>query len=1448
MRPSTHRSATIAAIVAAGSHFLSTLLGPPAAGAQNITATITSDNAHAVGTGGINGINGPFLGSLAFPSVTTVVNTTAAEIFTCSSAGPESYSIPYQPGNYIYVVAFSDDGTSQGLLAQFQRGPFPKVYSGVDPGSGHFWEVCATGDDFDSGGPSVAAVNAKIALCNQGAGPAGTSSQGWRRTTPVSAALGNLAFGEANTSGGEFPAVTPCMDSGAHWMWYNSDPVNCPNAFKTTPGCPPGGDHREYLIFRIQQEATSVEVGVNKDLRNHLDEAINDVEFLLEGAYPTVLYHYDGGNPYHFQNFAVTQETGPSQQPRTRLRWSNPTNPIPPGAIFHVGFTVPGSSVELKGVFYTFDGNVVGCGRQVASGTHLLGQPGGQVYFQNTCDACEAISLEVGDLAVEWYAQEVPLDQLNATAVRHPLRTDRIPVPAAPLAPGETRFVEVPEAPPEGNWAVVTHSVSSRFETSGTDTTIDFLQFPRVFRFPPTVQDCPGAIPVCQRQFTQNPSFQGSGNIPGEINAASATECLQVGERNDVWYTLNVASAGQLCFSITPNGSADYDWALYDLTSNSCSEIFSNPALETSCNYSGIRGVTGANGLPGAQNRPCVSVAAGQTYVLNVSNHIDGSLVGYTLDFSASTAGIVDTVPPALTAVVPPVACNSQNVTLKTSENVLCSTVQPGDFRVTPPAAAPPIPFTGITGASCAAGGSRERTFTGTLASPLSVTGSYSLCLGNAAGSVTDLCGNAAPSGCVPFVVDCRPPCSRQQTLNLTCEVGPGGQLTGNFVWTFQIANLSNRLVSHLYFDGLPTGVTVDRPHLVFNPAIQPGGTRTETVVIRGATTGQTLTFPMVLLDAALEACCSFSFAVTLPECRCAQILSDVVPSCLPFLPPPYPYTFNLQNLAPSQVTSLIVTPVVPPNTPIPPGVLDVAPVPIHLSTPIGMGGTTGNKTVVISGSGALPGSQVCLLLSLHDQLCENCCSIPRCFTLPSCFFSDVDFYPLGAATVLFSETGIEVTGIGSTGEDGIEAQTGGAAAIELGWLPLAPAASTGASISVGATAAGEGGDRLLGSLRVTGGAGGYEIAADLSGIGSGPLQIEIFDDADLVATATGEDGAVGQVSGWPAGGGAAIVTGDGDPAAYGLFLEGPGLAFTLPGANPVVGNRLRVSAASASVTPPLSSLRIQAANIPEITIVRGDVQPPAGAACVPGPAALCLGDGRFKVEVAIGELRPGPAQALPLTADTGYFWFFDAGNIEVVVKLLDGRSANGHWWVFSGSLSDVAYSLKVTDTTTGAVRTYDNPPGRLASFGDTAAFPEPAALAAAAPDAPARLGLRPRHAAIPVSDALAPCVPGPEDLCLNGNRFEVAISFRDDDTAGAAKAVALTGKAGYFWFFESQNVEVVVKVLDGRAVNGHWWVFFGALSDVEYTVTVTDTVTGAVRTYHNPEGVFASRADTAAF
>jgi ELWxxDGT repeat protein len=273
-------------------------------------------------------------------------------------------------------------------------------------------------------------------------------------------------------------------------------------------------------------------------------------------------------------------------------------------------------------------------------------------------------------------------------------------------------------------------------------------------------------------------------------------------------------------------------------------------------------------------------------------------------------------------------------------------------------------------------------------------------------------------------------------------------------------------------------------------------------------------------------------------------------------------------------------------------------------------------------------------------------------------------------------------------------------------------------------------------------------------------------------------------------------------------------------------------------------------------------VYPLSGAACQPSATALCLAGNRFRVEAAWrtgngvggtggngGTGGTGVGQAVPLSADTGYFWFFGPGNVEVVVKVLDGRPLNGHFWTFYGALSNVEYELTVTDTTTGAARRYTNPPGTLASVGDTTSFGPQGAKAAG------ELLLGPPGAAAAAlvtsgrsaAAAAVPCVAGPTRLCLNGGRFGVSVAWQDfQNHTGVGTAVPLTGDTGYFWFFAPGNVETVVKVLG--PVDGRFWVFYGALSNVGYTLTVTDSLTGAVRTYQNPKGRLASVADTGAF
>jgi hypothetical protein len=247
---------------------------------------------------------------------------------------------------------------------------------------------------------------------------------------------------------------------------------------------------------------------------------------------------------------------------------------------------------------------------------------------------------------------------------------------------------------------------------------------------------------------------------------------------------------------------------------------------------------------------------------------------------------------------------------------------------------------------------------------------------------------------------------------------------------------------------------------------------------------------------------------------------------------------------------------------------------------------------------------------------------------------------------------------------------------------------------------------------------------------------------------------------------------------------------------------------------------------------------------CVPGATSLCLGGDRFRVEVqwrqsGIGAGR-GAGTAVPLAGSdqTGLFWFFDSTNIELIVKMLDGTSINDFYWSFYGGLSDVEYWITVTDTVTGESRTYYNSKGNVCGGSDTRAFPG----TLPAPLVPAFV----------IEPAVTAAACAPNTLCLLGGRFQVEVSWKLSPTgpegAGTPVPIAGSDQTGMFWFFEPSNIELVVKVLNGQAINGKHWVFYGALSDVEYEVRVTDTTTGAVKTYRNERGNICGRSDTNAF
>jgi hypothetical protein len=246
---------------------------------------------------------------------------------------------------------------------------------------------------------------------------------------------------------------------------------------------------------------------------------------------------------------------------------------------------------------------------------------------------------------------------------------------------------------------------------------------------------------------------------------------------------------------------------------------------------------------------------------------------------------------------------------------------------------------------------------------------------------------------------------------------------------------------------------------------------------------------------------------------------------------------------------------------------------------------------------------------------------------------------------------------------------------------------------------------------------------------------------------------------------------------------------------------------------------------------------------CLAEPPPLSLGQGRFRAEVTwhIPSGATGPGHPLALQGDSGAFWFFTPDNPELMLKVLDGRATNGAFWVFYATLTDVAFDLTILDTATGQEKHYTKTQGRLESRADIDAF---TAGAAGLREVSVSEGI---EQTVEFSPAVCP-LPG-DNLCLAG-QYSVGVRFTDprDATNHDATAVPLTPSAGSFWFFDPGNLELLLKIVDGTAVNGHTWFFWGGLSNVDFDITVTDTGSGAQRVYRNREGKMTSLADTDAF
>jgi hypothetical protein len=95
------------------------------------------------------------------------------------------------------------------------------------------------------------------------------------------------------------------------------------------------------------------------------------------------------------------------------------------------------------------------------------------------------------------------------------------------------------------------------------------------------------------------------------------------------------------------------------------------------------------------------------------------------------------------------------------------------------------------------------------------------------------------------------------------------------------------------------------------------------------------------------------------------------------------------------------------------------------------------------------------------------------------------------------------------------------------------------------------------------------------------------------------------------------------------------------------------------------------------------------------------------------------------------------------------------------------------------------------------------------------------------------------DHLLLQGGRFDVSVHWHDF-TGGEGPGLVVPGASadsGLFSFFSPSNWELLLKILDGCALNGHYWILGSGATTVQFSVEVRDTETDEVWRYDNPSG-----------
>ena len=219
-------------------------------------------------------------------------------------------------------------------------------------------------------------------------------------------------------------------------------------------------------------------------------------------------------------------------------------------------------------------------------------------------------------------------------------------------------------------------------------------------------------------------------------------------------------------------------------------------------------------------------------------------------------------------------------------------------------------------------------------------------------------------------------PCATIADEEILCDLDN----SGNYTLTFDLTNNSGQDVAHLLIlPGAPGYSVVPSGLMTLPTVLADGATTTISITFSGGAPGDELCFTLSLNTADFEECCSIQHCIIVPECECAQVHNEKIECSADGTVGCFTYTFDVDNLLPVDIFYSFFSPISPAGITIDTGNIDpsrwdFSPIP-----------SLGTETITVTICGALPGEEVCFLLTMHTADLAECCSIEVCITAPDC-------------------------------------------------------------------------------------------------------------------------------------------------------------------------------------------------------------------------------------------------------------------------------------------------------------------------------------------------------------------------------------------------------------------------------------------------------------------------------